>query len=609
MTRSVRDATSLHVVALVAAVVVQFRRGGTSPLISPDTFIDDPMLRSCLTESMCNFGGIESSVPGFFNPSGWLHARAALETVGFGIDAMHRMIVFGNAFAVIPTVLVASRLGGPLAGILAATFFVGWILPLSEHAEWLVSRAPLPLLGAVFLAVAVRAVERRSFAATMLAACLGGVMTSFYASAAPAIVAVVVVALMAPRRRRLEVVLASVAVFTFLAWVTTPAGWLFDVRQLFTRTGRFRSVTFGAWGIDGFFVFAASAVLVAVWARTSLPTLRKAMEIPLAVMVPPVAVLLGGGLVGLVPFSSRYIIQAGPAAAVAAALPCAAALSFRAGQRSDPRRYLMRTLAGWSAACTVVAIGLTASRDTSLDALTVADARAVAGILRDRGWTQAKALRSLQTPDRSALRAIDEWLPAGSDLNDATDAILLNVPRSKLPSPLPASWMIANAIGRRVTVIALTTSWLDWRSVQMCVTKSPDGGEQCASTSRIDWIGRAPIRIDPPASVRVRVPIVVPPGASSTQRVATHTLPLGCHGHILSVTQPEGGHSVVDEDGKSATLAAGDDLSPSEVIFEWEIGSEECRHPQSFAQFPPFVLEGDADTVTSIENMLGRLSE
>src|SRR5207249_5237686 len=186
-----------------------------------------------------------------------------------------------------------------------------------------------------------------------------------------------------------------------------------------------------------------------------------------------------------------------------------------------------------------------------IDALTIADVRSVAGVLAARGWTWPKALRSLQTPERNALRALHDKLPQGADNGDANDAILLTVPVWALPTPLPTNWVVARRTGTRVTLLVFTTSWLDWREFRVCSMDPSTHTEVCHDTGRVpsasEGIQDNPAQVaglpappvGPPELLRVRVRIAPPTQSGLTfQRISMRTLRRACHGRIAELVQP-----------------------------------------------------------------------
>jgi hypothetical protein len=90
---------------------------------------------------------------------------------------------------------------------------------------------------------------------------------------------------------------------------------------------------------------------------------------------------------------------------------------------------------------------------------------------------------------------------------------------------------------------------------------------------------------DQRATVRLHVPVVVP-RAGVVDRLSMANWPVECRGKLVGI------------DANGMTLTA--ESHPSEVTFEWTVGGPECR---KFRQFPPFVLEGDAETVRLIERI------
>jgi hypothetical protein len=244
--------------------------------------------------------------------------------------------------------------------------------------------------------------------------------------------------------------------------------------------------------------------------------------------------------------------------------------------------------------------------ETRFPRFTLRDVEAIARILRDdRRWSQARVRDHVRALEGDTLsRAVLDVVPGGNpdrphgepgsdrDDDDPTDAVVLNLDATELPTELPPSWVVARRTPTTAAVIVFTPSWLDWRHYELC--GASDGGRRCFHE------GEPTRRVTAHERVTLRVPLRVPPGAPV---VPTHLfmprLADLCGGSIVSVPGPS---SHVDPDGRHAVLEGGPGSGSLEVA--WDTDSRAC--PEAFFVQPHFFLEAAAADAAMLEASLLR---
>jgi hypothetical protein len=583
-----------------AALFVEWRSNGGSPRVWFDTIIDENAVRQCLSGKGCSFDGLPSSVPHFVNPSGWLDMHTVLEALGLRVENLQQLTLFGNALALVAIVLSAERLGGAHAALFAACF--SWkVLDVGVVPRVVYSGEPMMMLGAIFLAVLVEAMQRPSLRTLTLAGLSGAVM---------AVLSVTIAALRAPRRR-LWLAAAGAAAFWILEYLTTPAGWLKNWQALRTTVHGGHALLLSQVFFHKEVVVALlwAAGLFAVWvaAAARIPALRRSLDAPVSVGLPPLLIFLTAAAWGMVTPNWKYLAYVSPALVVAAAV--AAAFVWEARNHS---RSLLRTCAVGVAGILLVSgvSGIWFSSTTRAESeLRISDVRAAAHVLADeQGWSRSNAAHNLQTPSFDTMVTLRDFLPDKPETPTTTGALLVKVPRRGLPSPLPPNWKIASMDDSYATILAFSPSWLDWAGTRSCPLDAR-GVEQCAiapsDVQQAEWnepgIGPA-VPFAPVGDgrrIRLHVPVRIPTGA---MRDRISVAP-SCGAHVVSITDSSGTVSVMDPGTQSATLVRSPTGSgPREVVLEYQLSDPACI--LETGRVHPFVVEGDPATVALINNLL-----
>jgi hypothetical protein len=605
-----------YLLFFLAALLVEWRSNGGSPRVWFDTITDENAVRQCLAGGGCSFDGLPSSVPHFVNPSGWLDMHTVLEGLGLRVEGLHRLTLVGNALALVAIVRSAEMLGGAQAAVFAACF--SWkALDVGVVPRVVYSGEPMMMLGAIFLAVLILAMQRPTLRYLTLAGLCGAVMASIHASSTPAVFSVAVAAFRA-QRRRVWLAMGAIVAFWALEYLTTPAGWVKNWQALRAEMHGVH----GSWSAHLLANKEAAAALIwavgllALWGASAarIPALRRALDAPVAVGLPPLLVFLTAAAWGMITPNWKYLAYVSPALVVAAAVAASSIWSTR--QSGSLLQTAAVGIAGILLVSRVGAIWFTSST-VSESELRISDVRAAARVLADEhGWSWTDAENKLQTPSFDAMVTLREFLPDKPGTRDSTGAFLLKVPSSRLPSPLPRNWKVASVDDSYTTLLAFAPSWLDWANSQAC-TVDGSGAERCVSGETDikqsgDWLEPA---IGPkvpyaPAGMlsrlRLHVPVVVPAGAM-IDRLSVAQTRRSCGGRVISVADAADEASVIDPGGDSATLQRSPTgAGPREVVFEWSLGDPRCT--SEAGQLHPFVVEGDPVTVGLIENLLRRSS-
>jgi hypothetical protein len=605
-----------------SALVVVHRFGGPSAAVWPDTFNDQAEVQRCLEHSECTVYGMGTSVPGFVHACGWLQLRDLLSALGIAVDRQYLLMQVLDALGVMLATLVAWRLSGPLAAGVAT--WAVWnhlgMVGIAYHA--LYNSILMPFLGAVFLAACAEAIERPGTWSVVAAALTGAILANVHFTGVACGFTAVWIGLLAPRRR-LSLAATGAATFALGALAVSPATWLHSVAFVVGHSSgeRHQPATMALFSepavADGVWVAIAWIATLIGGERTA--RLRRRLDAPIAIVVPSLAMFLLAGLSGRISPYGKYIAHLRAPVAVALGTIAAAVASTLvqiAAERSPRRAARMRT--GF-AAVTVAAPYLGAAMLLLCQPpfhevlLRLEDTDAAARVLRDDlGWDFARAVRSLKSPNSydvlSAWKVLfPQWVgrstPSAED--DGLSAVLLHVRASDLPDPLPREWRILTSAGSEVALLAVVPSWVDWRRFAACRAGGEVGTERCVATglverphpgNAIEVAGMPEAgQITPGEVLRLRLPLRAAPAGGVHEVFMPRHPGRTCPGRITAV--PEG--SRLDPDGRRATLvlpAVGD------LVLEWEVG--DCQ--AGYSGLPPFFLEGDAETVRPLAELLTR---
>jgi hypothetical protein len=596
-------------------------RMGVSPAVWQDTLIEDGFIDRCLHEDRCTIAGVGATV-GIVHSAGYLHWRELLAWAGFGQSGTHVALLLVTAVGVTLVALTARRLDGPVAGGLAAllmTLFVG----VSTQLNSITDLAPVPFLGALFLAVAVAATEAPSFRMTALLAVVGAITADTYATGLTLAVSAVWVAWMLPEWRWDHIAVA-VATFVAATFVIAPGSWIADFEIVFSGGAGNAHPDFGhpLWSIRAV-RFTLAAVLVwgvaAVWRRQ----LRAKLDVPVAIIVPIMVPMLLGTLARRLDPQEKYCSQALGAAAVCIAVGGTAlvrgALAHPLFRRLPPfvssaRRWVPQA-APYVAALAIARSGMTYDAPLFTPPPTYADVAAMQHILGvEHGWTRVRATQNLRMLDDIAMAQTvgfrGPWPESGPE-DPLERAYFFKKPTRLVPRPFPAGATIIETAGPIETVLAFTCSWIDWRSFRVCV-KPPDGEEVCDDSSLPDdystpGVIRTPgmPRVDPWQIARQTMTVHLPlrPRPECPEEwVYMPRVPPTCVGHIVGV---DAGDARPDVSGRLIKLRLGslaDGPAPKELMVAWELGTLECWN--SYRGLPPFFIEGSPATVSFLRATL-----
>lgn len=313
-----RDAPWM-VALFVGTLLTIGRTMGTSPTIWEDTLIENLSLSDCLQHDNCTAVGVGATV-GIFHSAGYLHWRALLYAVGIYADGTFRALLVMNALGVVLATLAARRLGGRFAAAMAA-LLMATSVGIPTQLNVITDLAPVPFLGAVFLLLALTAVERPSLGVTTLLGCVGGVAVNFYATGALLGPSAVWVALLLPlpaKQRWLHAAVAAGA-FAVSTFAISPMTWVTDF-QILTRADRVGN----GQSIERHLLFnlpmaKLSALAVATWVVSLLPRspLRRPLAVPAAILLPLVVPFGLGSWTGRIDPQGKYFAHVIGAVAVA----------------------------------------------------------------------------------------------------------------------------------------------------------------------------------------------------------------------------------------------------------------------------------------------------
>jgi hypothetical protein len=341
---------------------------------------------------------------------------------------------------------------------------------------------------------------------------------------------------------------------------------------------------------------------------------RGSLDVPVAVMLPPILATLGGALTGAFhDMPSKYLSHAGPALAVASALPVAQI--FASVDRLLPR--LVSTATPWLTRAAPYALAVwiayqpvptfQKAAGATLPRLDFADLAAAGQLLTTQGFTWQDVTRIQSPNDPLAPRALRLFLPKDSVGNGpdlSMGILLLKLRSSWLPAPLPPGWAPVRTVGTQTTVVVPSQSWLDWRSFEAIRRL---GGEDKARGGiglqvSADPFPFSPVTLSavptPPFNsgegLVLRVPLLVP-AQVSVGEAALINLPGECPAALLpGSTGPE---SNLDH----LSFSRGADASPPAVVRVVYASLGPCQQ----LRVPPLVIQGSPAEVGTVQSALG----
>jgi hypothetical protein len=252
-------------------------------------------------------------------------------------------------------------------------------------------------------------------------------------------------------------------------------------------------------------------------------------------------------------------------------------------------------------------------RSALVPRVTLPDVEPVPRALVTLGWPYAHVYRSLKSPVAgdvlASFAALAPKYPVGPDGDDRTNAYFLKVDTSGLPAPLPSGWTLLRRHRTSAALLILAPSALDWRSFEAC---DADNGQCTPSGLRIgendkpactQCVRGMPGPDDPGVhKLELRVPLL-PAAPGSRWSIAMPRAANFCEGKVVGV---DGRKADVSPDGRVASWTTpADGTAPGTVHILWELDSQTCP-AFTYGGMPPFFLEGEADTVGQLDDMLVR---
>lgn len=604
-------------------------RLGWSPDVWQDTTIEDDFIRRCLEKDLCTMEGVGATV-GISHSAGYLHWRELLAAMGCDNDATHLALLAGTALGVTLVAFAALVCCGRVAAALAAVLMAMHV-GFSTQLDVVTDVAPLPMLGAIFLIIALAAIKADHLGVTALMGLVGAVAANAYATGLLFGVSAAWIALTSPERRETHLGVA-VASFGAATFAIAPGTWLAALDAVMNRNvGNGNPVV-------GHSVFAIPEVLLAivvvgVWAAAarSRSPLRTTLDVPVAIITPLLLALVVGSASGRLDPQPKYCSQMLAAIAFALAVGAVAA-ARRAFQTklsllSTARRKALTFLAPALALVVVERSGMAEGLKnfSSGNQVTYADIAAVKRLLgHDRSWTRARAAHNLKNTHNLALPTLvqgeDGWAATGRE-DGLQRAYLVKTPLVLLPSPLPEGVVrVRDALGY-ATLVAVTCSWIDWRDFRACVRHPGVEGEVCTHTGLPDGLsimGNTVVPGLPDANashlarqtLTVHFPLHPRPECPATSVVMVYVPPM-CRGQITGVEGVDGIDAIegiaaeVDRGGQWAHLRI-DGAHPAgaaELSIVWELGTEGCWN--EYRGTVPYVLEGAPSSVEMLKPMVG----
>jgi hypothetical protein len=236
---------------------------------------------------------------------------------------------------------------------------------------------------------------------------------------------------------------------------------------------------------------------------------------------------------------------------------------------------------------------------------TMGDIEAFAHVLgNERGWSRTRVQRRVRGVDPQTIvtALLQENGKAFTDRGaaedaDATSALLLEVPVSELPDPLPNAWTVVRRTAGHAAVMILAPSLLDWSRSSLCAGEGQD--ERCILADDVG-AGSAQ-RLPDRGRLVLRLPVAPTSTPSSTSFFMPRLRDV-CGGRIVGIP---GAESTIAPDQRHAVLVTGANASRGDVVIEWDQGSREC--PANFTRpMAPFFVEAPAPTAAALETIIRR---
>jgi hypothetical protein len=590
-----------------------------------DTINDQRDAAWCLGKDLCTSLGESASVPGIHHAVSWFHLRTLMMWLGTSVDGSLRLMYALDGAAVLLLACAVARSAGRRAGAVTlvagavGTYFVVQPLVLNNCIA-------LPCAGVVLLVVGAEAVRRPTTLAFVLAGLAAAVVANVHAAAALSGASVLAMGLLAPERKG-AMALAGTGAFVLATTAIAPACWTSNAIHAWQgamawASGAHASPAVGA----GRGVVASAAVLGLClagilagrqkpWAEASL--LRAAA----AVALPALAVALGASVGGRVRMEVRYVGFAVPAIAVLAAFAIDGVFRRLLGGTGGTWEHRLLPYVAALCAADVSATVLPGSGPFSTGAalptsplasdLTFADVAGLPSALASRGWTYANVYRNLKSPASAeileSIGVLAPDYPLGPAGADPSNAYVLKVPAERVPSPLPPDWTLLRRHGLSATLLVVTRTAIDWSRFESCdpLAQRCTGSGLAPGDADIPRCaycveGMPPFGRLPPVQLELRIPLRQTPAALPWSIVMPRADRF-CEGRIARV---EGRDAVVSDDGQQATWAgSAGDAPQGAVLIDWELHSPRCDG-FSYTGLPPFVLEGDRDSVARLEELV-----
>jgi hypothetical protein len=551
----------------------------------------------------------------------WLDLLSLAAFAGLTLDQVHLLLQALSATAAVLVASACCRAAGRLAAAFAAVSFVGWTFTVENH-QALYNTSILPFLGAVFLVIASRAAERPRIATVVLTALVAALMASAHAACALAGVSAVWIALLAPRNRLALATIAAL-VFAAAALAIGPASWISNAQHMLRIVhggGMPRSSTDGSGAaLVRYGSLLAIVVVAAALARRRPPAGGRLVDVAVAIEAPMLVALIAAGAGSTISANDKYMahIAASGAVCLAAVLTpvslWAAALLARWIRWPARLSERVGVAVPFAAAAFVALSHGPRSRDASRH-ITFDEAAAIPRELSARGWTYARAYRALKSPESATILASFELqgpsLPMGPATDDPTNVYVFKVAAAALEQPLPDGWVIADQSDSMAELMVFARSALSYDHYEACGPKAEQGNacirsglalEDHSKPDCVYCVPGMPLPNEPGEHVlELRIPVRQASGGKLSEVVLPRRGDL-CAGRIASVP---GGSATVSADRRRATWAVPEvERSDAQVRLEWHLGSADCG-AGAYSGLPPFFLEGDAETVGSLERAL-----
>jgi hypothetical protein len=605
--------------AIFMAALIANRRAATSLLAWSDTFKDQSDVDRCLVENLCTLLGTQTSIRGFFHAVAWLDLRALLQWLGVGPAGLLWFVQVLNALAATIVFQLAARLGGLLAGAVAAAVLVLGISP-GFPPDGVHNLSSLPFLGAVLTVACSAIVAAPGIAAVVLAALVAAVMSNVHIVCVLTGVSVACSAL-AARRRRFALAAIGVAVFSVTTVGFAPPSWRQNLLAVLGGEPGVQATAGAAWPRTE--VAWWTLLAIATWTGSLVTragawaAYRRAAIGALAVALPTLTAVLLAPAFGIYT-EAKYLAPVHAACATAAALALGRTLQALLGAALSPATCRAVELGSPFAVGLGIAVGAALAVEHPEQAMTVDDLAAAAHVLRaEQRWDDRHVVRAFSTPQRvdvltGLLQQRTGDVPAGSETDVTHDtATLIKVQQADLPDPLPRTWRVLRRSSGDATVLVVDRARLDWRRFEVCVPAAGGATERCDA---VTWEGFDPLRdavnalpYMPPAGVRwtgmlrLRVPVLPHAGPAG----GAIFMPRGflCGGRVVAV---RGIAAAISDDRRRLTFAGGlAGAAAASVELEWSVGSPECDAWQ-YDGLPPFIIEGEPTDVDRLERVFRR---